>query len=95
MGEENCLPTVEESTEPPIRAQRSANYHEPPTTAGQHTDAQPHAGDEGPPTSLTAAHTLTAAQVAQELGVDIQYDISVLFTLTCSLMILQPWTQRH
>jgi len=71
MGEENCLPTVEESTEPPIRAQRSGNDHGPPTTAGHHH--HPHAPEEGPPKSLPAAHTLTAAQVAKELGVDTQY----------------------
>jgi magnesium-transporting ATPase (P-type) len=70
MGEENCLPTVEESTEPPIRALRSGNDHGPPTIPGQqhHT----HVPEEGPPKSLPSAHTLTAAQVAKELGVDIQ-----------------------
>jgi P-type Na+/K+ transporter len=72
MGEENCLPTVEESTEPPIRAQRSGNYHGPPTNAGQRTHVQPQARHEAPPLVLTAAHTLTASQVAEKLGVNIE-----------------------
>jgi hypothetical protein len=69
MGEENSQPTVEESTEPPIRAQRSTENHGPPTIEGQHTQLS----EEGPPKSLTTAHTLTAEQVAQKLGVDVRY----------------------
>jgi hypothetical protein len=71
MGEENSLPTVEESTEPPIRALRSGNDHGPPTTTGQQHHINVH--EEGVPKSLSSAHTLTAAQVAKELDVDIQY----------------------
>ena len=71
MGEENVLPAVEESTEPPICG-HSSTYHGPPTTAGQHPYSQPHPRHDGAvPTPLTAAHTLTATQVALELGVDI------------------------
>ena len=70
MGEENCLPTVEESTEPPIRAHTSGNDHGPTTNLG----LSPHnISSDVSPTSLTAPHTLSATQVAQALGVDIQY----------------------
>ncbi|KAF2269360.1 calcium ATPase [Lojkania enalia] len=71
MGEENCLPTVEESTEPPIRAQRSGNYHGPPTNPGQHTHLQPQTQDGGTRPLPKAPHTLTAQEVAQKLGVDL------------------------
>jgi hypothetical protein len=70
MGEETCLPAAEETAEPPLGAQRSGNYHGhgPPNIAGQTTQANTH--DEHPP-ALKAAHTLTAAQVAQRLDVNI------------------------
>jgi P-type Na+/K+ transporter len=71
MGEENSLPTVEDSTEPPIRDLRSGNDHGPPTTLGHHPN-HTRALEEGPPNTLTAPHTLTAPQVAEALGVDIQ-----------------------
>lgn len=69
MGEENCLPIVEESTEPPLRAQLRGTEHGPPSTAGQ----QPHPDEIGPQGSLPVAHILTPEQVAQALGVDIKY----------------------
>jgi hypothetical protein len=68
MGEENSLPTVEESTEPPICAQRS-NNHGPPTIRSRPRNAR----DTEAPASLTNAHTLTVEKVAEELGVDIKY----------------------
>ncbi|KAF2276536.1 uncharacterized protein EI97DRAFT_43305 [Westerdykella ornata] len=75
MGEENSLPTVEESTEPPLCALRSGiHHHHGPETTARHSTPQPH--DERPPKSLSIAHTLTAAQVAKELGVDIQNGLS-------------------
>jgi len=82
MGEEDCLPTVEESTEPPIRAQQSGNYHGPTTTG--HLATPPTAdpatnGDATLPPFLTAAHTLTAEEVANALGVDVQYDLTIPF----------------
>lgn len=72
MGEENCLPTVEESTEPPIRAQLRGTEHGPSTTAGQ----QPHPDEIGPQGSLPVAHILTPEQVARALGVDINHGLS-------------------
>ena len=72
MGESELLPAVEESTEPPICG-HSSTHHGSPTTIGQHPHLQPHFGHGGTtPAPLTAAHTLTATQVAQELGVDIR-----------------------
>ncbi|KAF2021092.1 potassium/sodium eff [Aaosphaeria arxii CBS 175.79] len=80
MGEENCLPTVEESTEPPICAQRNGNYNGPPTTAGQHQYHQPNPPidppNQGTPASLPTAHTLTPEQVARALNVDIHNGLS-------------------
>lgn len=73
MGEDTGPATVEESTEPPICAQRNGKHHGPQTTTGHH----PQARDEASPISLTAAHTLSAAQVAQELGVEISYGAHV------------------
>ncbi|KAF1996981.1 potassium/sodium eff [Amniculicola lignicola CBS 123094] len=77
MGEENCLPTVEESTEPPICAQQDGNYHGPPTSAGHPLKQQPHASDGEYPTPVPYPHTLTAAQVAQALGVVVSDGLSV------------------
>ncbi|KAF2113812.1 hypothetical protein BDV96DRAFT_613638 [Lophiotrema nucula] len=78
MGEENALPTVEESTEPPICAQRSGNYNGPPLRVGQqhhdHNHLQQSSLQNG--ILLKAPHTLTATQVAEELGVDIDNGLS-------------------
>lgn len=90
MGEENCLPTVEESTEPPLRALRSRIDHGPETTAGHHSTTTTQAYGEAPPKSLSIAHTLTAAQVAKELGVDIQYVPSYSETTCCESIVLTP-----
>jgi Na+-exporting ATPase len=65
------LPTVEETspqdTEPPIR-----NYHDP-TPTPQPQQLQPSSYNSETAASLSAWHTLTAAQVASKLVVDIQY----------------------
>ncbi|PSN75348.1 hypothetical protein BS50DRAFT_38461 [Corynespora cassiicola Philippines] len=76
MGE-TVLPCVEETspqeTEPPIGAYNGhSKSHQP-----QHKQVQPRVRGDGSPTSLDAPHTLTPAQVAQELGVDIHHGLSV------------------
>jgi Na+-exporting ATPase len=72
MGVSEVLPAVEESTEPPICG-HSSTHHGLQTTTGQHPRLQPHDGQAGTaPPALTAAHTLTSTQVAQELAVDIR-----------------------
>lgn len=69
MGETE-LPTVEETspqdTEPPIRPLHG------PTTTHHQGQLHPNSQDDGTPPTLNDAHTLTVAQVAQELGVDIK-----------------------
>ena len=76
MGEENGLPTVEESTEPPLCAQHNGHNNGTPITASQHTRGEPLSHDEGFPVPPAAAHTLSAEAVASELGVDIRYDLT-------------------
>jgi Na+-exporting ATPase len=94
MGEEDCLPTVEESTEPPIRAQHNGTYHGP-TPAGRCATSTAHLaanGDAAVPPLLTAAHTLSATQVADALGVDVQYDCSCFLVFSIEHHIpLLPW----
>ncbi|KAF2203926.1 hypothetical protein GQ43DRAFT_224807 [Delitschia confertaspora ATCC 74209] len=76
MGEEDCLPTVEESTEPPIGAQQSGNYHGR-TTAGQQASVQANHGYNSMATFLPSAHTFTADQVAAALGVDLRHGLRI------------------
>ncbi|KAF2871188.1 hypothetical protein BDV95DRAFT_573468 [Massariosphaeria phaeospora] len=69
MGEADTFQTVEESTEKPPICAKSGTYKgtKPETTPGY-----PHPDYEHGRDVFTIAHTLTAAQVAQELGVDVE-----------------------
>lgn len=66
MGEENSQPAVEESTEPPSCGLKEGNRNHSVATPDEH------AHTAWANTKSKVAHTLTAEEIAEILGVDPQ-----------------------
>jgi hypothetical protein len=84
MGETVLLAIAETSSkadDPPICGSKD------PYTAPNHRQLQPNPSDGNPPPALYAPHTLTREEVAEKLGVDIQY-VSWLALLFVHLLII-------